>query len=249
MENTLKNKVVLITGGAKRIGATVVQQLHRLDMNIALHYRHSKTEAEQLQQQLQTQRPDSVLLLSADLRQLSKLPQLIQQIIDHYGRLDVLINNASSFYPTPLAHITEQQWEDIMTINLKVPLFLTQAALPYLTAAGGCIINLVDIHAYRPLKAHSLYSTSKAGLLMLTQTLAREVAPQVRVNAIAPGAILWPEHESLDEVSKQRLMTHIALKRLGDPLDIAQAVVFLIRDAPYMTGQVMTIDGGRSLNQ
>lgn len=243
-----REKVVLITGGVKRVGATIARHLHSLGMNLVLHYRHSEKAAHQLQTELQTQRPQSVLLLQADLLHTPKLTRMVQQIIEHYGRLDVLINNASTFYPTPIGQATENHWEDLIGTNVKVPFFLSQAAAPHLTAVQGCIINLVDIHADRPLKQHTIYSTAKAGLVMVTKSLARELGPQVRVNAIAPGAILWPEND-LDEVAKQRIISSIPLKRHGDPNDIARAVEFLIQDAGYITGHVITIDGGRSLNQ
>lgn len=247
-DNGLTQKVVLITGGVKRIGAAIARQLHATGMNLALHYRHSETAAHALQAELHDQRADSVLLLQADLLHMPKLTRMVQQIIDHYGRLDVLVNNASSFYPTPIGQIEENDWEDLLGTNLKVPLFLSQAAAPHLSSTQGCIINLVDIHAERPLKSHSVYSTAKAGLIMLTKALARELGPKVRVNAIAPGAILWPEND-MDEVTKQRIVSNIALKRHGDPIDIAKTVLFLVRDAEYITGQVITVDGGRTLSQ
>jgi len=245
----LTGKVVLITGGARRIGATVGRVLHELGMNLVIHYRHSEIDARALQAELQEKRENSVLLLQADLLHVAKLNRMVQQIIEHYGRLDVLINNASSFYPTPLGDVTEDQWDDLIGSNLKAPFFLAQAAAPHLTHAQGCIVNMVDIHATRPLKSHPVYSTAKAGLAMMTQALARELGPKVRVNGIAPGVILWPENEKLDEVSKQRVISNIALKRHGDPLDIARAIVFLIRDATYTTGQIIPVDGGRMLSQ
>jgi pteridine reductase len=245
----LTNKVVLITGGARRIGATVGRVLHALGMNLVIHYRHSEVEARALQDELQEKRDNSVLLLQADLLHVAKLTRMVQQIIEHYGQLDVLINNASSFYPTPLGETTEEQWEDLFGTNLKAPFFLAQAAAPHLSHSQGCIVNMIDIHAARPLKNHPVYSTAKAGLAMLTQALARELGPRVRVNGIAPGVILWPEHEKLDELSKQRVISNIVLKRHGDPLDIARAMVFLIRDATYTTGQIISVDGGRTLSQ
>ena len=246
--NDLTNKVIFITGGSRRIGASIVRQLHKVGMKIALHYRHSETNAHALQAELNNQRSGSVLLLQADLCQPAKLASMVQQIIEHYGRLDVLVNNASTFYPTPLTSVEEKDWDDLLGINLKAPFFLSQAAAPYLAETEGCIINLVDIHAERPLRLHPVYSVAKAGLAMLTKALARELGPKVRVNAIAPGAILWPENE-IDEVSKQRIISNVALKRHGSPQDIATAVLFLVRDAKYVTGQVLAIDGGRTLNQ
>lgn len=244
----LNNKVALITGGAKRIGAAIARHLHAVGMNLVIHYRHSDTMARALQEELNEQRSSSVLLLQADLLHVQKLTRMIQDTINHYGRLDVLINNASSFYPTPIGQGQEQEWDDLIGTNLKAPFFLSQIAAPHLATNHGCIINLVDIHAERPLKSYPIYSIAKAGLTMLTRSLARELGPSVRVNAIAPGTILWPEND-MDEVTKQRIISHIPLKRHGDPSDIAQAALFLIRDAEYMTGQVLTIDGGRTLNQ
>ncbi len=243
-----KDKVVLITGGVKRVGATIARHLHGLGMNLVLHYRHSEKAAHALQAELQTQRPQSVLLLQADLLHTPKLTRMVQQTIEHYGRLDVLINNASTFYPTPIGQATENDWDDLIGTNLKVPFFLSQAAAPHLAAVQGCIVNLVDIYADRPLKQHTIYSAAKTGLIMVTKSLAKELGPHVRVNAVAPGAILWPENE-MDEVAKQRIISTIPLKRQGDPIDIARAVYFLIQDAGYITGHVITVDGGRSLNQ
>jgi len=243
-----KDKVVLITGGVKRVGATIARHLHGLGMNLVLHYRHSEKAAHALQAELQTQRPQSVLLLQADLLHTPKLMRMVQQTIEHYGRLDVLINNASTFYPTPIGQATESNWDDLIGTNLKVPFFLSQAAAPHLAAVQGCIVNLVDIYADRPLKQHTIYSAAKTGLIMVTKSLAKELGPHVRVNAVAPGAILWPENE-MDEVAKQRIISSIPLKRQGDPTDIARAVYFLIQDAGYITGHVITVDGGRSLNQ
>lgn len=244
----LNNKVALITGGAKRIGAAIARHLHAAGMNLVIHYRHSDAVARTLQDELSKQRSNSVLLLQADLLYVQKLTRMIQDTINHYGRLDVLINNASSFYSTPIGQGQESEWEDLIGTNLKAPFFLSQIAAPHLVTHHGCIINLVDIHADRPLKSYPIYSIAKAGLTMLTKSLARELGPYVRVNAIAPGTILWPEND-MDEVTKQRIISHIPLKRHGDPSDIAQAVLFLIRDAEYMTGQILTIDGGRTLNQ
>jgi pteridine reductase len=247
-DNGLNHKVAFITGGVKRVGAAIARQLHAVGMNLVLHYHRSETAAHALQAELNNQRSESVLLLQADLGHTGKLLSMVRQIIDHYGRLDVLINNASSFYPTPIGKVGEKEWEDLLGTNLKAPFFLSQAAAPHLSENQGCIINLVDIHAERPLKKYSVYSTAKAGLVMLTKALARELGPKVRVNAIAPGAILWPNND-MDDVSKQRIISSIALKRHGDPSDIAQTVLFLVRDAGYITGQVISVDGGRTLNQ
>lgn len=248
-ETLVSTKVALITGGAKRIGATVARHLHAVGMNLVIHYHRSEREARALQEELHTQRPDSVLLVQTDLLSVAKLTRMMQQVISHYQRLDVLVNNASSFYPTPVGHITEEQWEDLIGTNLKIPLFLSQLAAPHLTETEGCIINLADIHAERPLKQHTVYSVAKAGLVMLTQSLARELGPAVRVNAIAPGVILWPESNQMDELAKQRIISHVPLRRSGSPDDIAKTIVFLVTQAPYITGQVISVDGGRTLVQ
>ena len=240
-------KVALITGGVKRIGATVARQLHQHGINLALHYRHSEKQALALQAELNTIRADSVLLLQAELQRFSKLSRLVEKTIAHYGRLDILVNNASSFFPTPLGQIGEETWDSLLGTNLKAPFFLSQAAVPHLQVTQGSIINIVDIYGKQPLKSYPIYSITKAGLIMLTQALAYELGPTIRVNGIAPGAILWPEEYEPDDVTKMRLISKTALKRLGDPQDIAKAVVFLAHDANYMTGQILTIDGGRTL--
>jgi pteridine reductase len=245
--HTPSGKIVLITGAAHRVGATIARHVHRLGMNVIVHYRNSRTAAEGLQSELQAQRPDSVHLIQGDLLDISSLGDLINAAYQWQGRLDVLVNNASSFYPTPVANANETQWDDLLGSNLKAPFFLAQAAAPYLRRQHGCIVNIVDIHAERPLKGYAIYSIAKAGLVMLTKALARELAPEIRVNAIAPGAILWPEHGASDKTRKH-IIAHTALKRQGDPHDVARAVAFLIREAEYMTGQILTIDGGRSLS-
>jgi pteridine reductase len=242
----LANKVVLITGAAHRIGATTARLLHAEGLNILLHYRHSRGAAESLQAELNAIRPDSVHLIQADLHDTAKLSNLIEQTIEIWGRLDVLINNASSFYATPVGSVTETQWDDLIGSNLKAPFFLSQAAAPYLRQQHGCIVSIVDIHAERPLKEFPVYSMAKAGLVMLTKSLACELGPEVRVNAVAPGAILWPEN--LGEHEKEKIISRTFLKRQGAPEDIARAILYLIRDAGYMSGQVLTVDGGRSLN-
>jgi pteridine reductase len=242
----LANKVVLITGAAHRIGATTARRLHAEGMNILLHYRHSREAAENLQTELNASRSDSVHLIQADLHDNANLPKLVEQAIHIWGRLDVLINNASSFYATPVGSVTEAHWEDLIGSNLKAPFFLSQAAAPYLRQQQGCIVSIVDIHAERPLKEFPVYSMAKAGLVMLTKSLACELGPEVRVNAVAPGAILWPEN--LEESEKAKIISRTFLKRQGEPDDIARAILYLIRDAGYMSGQVLTVDGGRSLN-
>jgi len=242
----LSNKVVLVTGAAHRIGATTARMLHAEGMNILLHYRNSRDAAESLQVELNAVRPDSVHLIQADLHDTARLPALVEQAIQIWGRLDVLINNASSFYATPVGAVTETQWDDLIGSNLKAPFFLSQAAAPYLRQQHGCIVSIVDIHAERPLKEFPVYSMAKAGLVMLTKSLACELGPEVRVNAVAPGAILWPEN--LGEQEKEKIISRTFLKRQGAPDDIARAILYLIRDAGYMSGQVLTVDGGRSLN-
>lgn len=239
-------RVALITGAAHRIGATTARLLHENGMNIVLHYRGSRDKAQALQTELNKVRDNSVILIQADLHNTSGLPALIEASIKTWGKLDVLINNASSFYPTPLGKATEEQWDDLVGSNLKAPFFLSQAAAPYLKKSKGCIINIVDIHAERPLKTFPIYSMAKAGLVMMTKSLAGELGPDIRVNAVAPGAILWPEN--LDEVAQQRIVSRTFLKRQGEPNDIAKTILFLIQNADYITGQIIAVDGGRSLN-
>lgn len=242
----LTNKVALITGAAHRLGATTACTLHAEGMNILLHYRNSREAAESLHKDLNNARPDSVSLLQADLHDTRILPGLIDDAAKVWGRLDVLINNASSFYPTPIGSVTEAQWDDLIGSNLKAPLFLSQAAAPHLRQHQGCIVSIVDIHAERPLKEFPVYSMAKAGLVMLTKSLACELGPEVRVNAVAPGAILWPEN--LGEAEKEKIISRTFLKRQGAPDDIAKAILYLVRDAGYVSGQILTVDGGRSLN-
>jgi len=243
----LTGKVILITGAAHRLGAQTARSLHALGANLVLHYHSSRTRALELQNELNAVRENSVVLVQANLLDYSKLPAIIKDAVAAWGKLDVLVNNASSFYPTPIGTVDDDQWDDLIGTNLKAPFFLSQAAAPHLQLQHGCIINIVDIHADRPLKRYPVYSMAKAGLAMLTKSLACELGPEVRVNGIAPGAILWPEIE-LDEVTKQRIISRTFLKRRGDPSNIAEAVVFLIRDAVYTTGHIINVDGGRSLN-
>ncbi len=238
--------VVLITGAAHRIGAATAKLLHQNGMNIVLHYRSSRQQAQALQEELNDIRENSVILIQADLHITNGLNALVEESIKAWGRLDVLINNASSFYPTKIGDATEEQWDDLIGSNLKAPFFLSQAAAPHLKKHNGCIINIVDIHAERPLKKFPIYSMAKAGLVMMTKSLAGELGPEVRVNAVAPGAILWPEN--LDEVAKQRIVSRTFLKRQGEPNDIAKTILYLARDAGYVTGQIIAVDGGRSLN-
>ncbi len=242
----LSNKVALITGAAHRIGATTARLLHAEGMNLVLHYRSSRDAAQKLQEQMLDKRPDSVILVQTDLHKLDNLPALVKEATDAWGRIDVLINNASSFYPTPVNKATEKDWDDLMGTNLKAPFFLSKAAAAQLKRNRGCIVNMVDIHADRPLKAYPIYSMAKAGLVMMTRALASELGPEVRVNGVAPGAIMWPEN--IDDITKQRIVSRTFLKRKGEPNDIARAILYLIRDAQYTSGQILTVDGGRSLN-
>ena len=246
--NTLVGKCALITGAAHRIGAAIARTLHREGMDLLLHYRSSGTAAQRLQAELQTERGDSVMLIQADLHDTAALPRLIEAAAEFRQRLDLLVNNASSFYPTPLAVADTAAWDDLISSNLKAPFFLCQSAAPLLQASGGCIINLVDIHAERPLKDHPIYSIAKAGNAMLVKSLARELGPDIRVNGVAPGAILWPE-QGLEEAARREILDRTALKRPGSPDDIARTVLFLVRDAPYITGQIIAVDGGRTLQQ
>lgn len=245
----LTGKTVLITGGARRVGATICRYFHQNGANIMLHYRSSQGEAHLLQSELNQKRPDSVTLIQADLLNLATIPNLVNETVRCYGQLDIVINNASSFFPTKIGEINEENWEDLMGSNLKAPLFLAQAAAPALKKTHGCIINITDIHAERPMKNYVVYSIAKAGLVGLTKTLARELAPEIRVNSVAPGPILWPEeNQHFDELSQQRIINHTLLKRVGTPEDIAETVYFLAAHSPYITGQNIAVDGGRSIN-
>ena len=249
MEQGMQGKVILVTGGAKRVGAAICRRLHAAGASIAIHYRSSDQEALALQQQLNDLRPKSATVFQADLLDLNALPQLVHKVVKKFGRLDALVNNASSFYATQLADINEPQWHDLLGTNLKAPLFLAQAAADELRRRHGCIVNITDIHAERPMHGHLLYSVAKAGLVALTKGLAQEMAPQVRVNAVAPGVIVWPENADwMDEEQRRKIIAHTLLKREGEPDDIARTVAFLIQDAPYITGQIISVDGGRSVN-
>lgn len=245
----MQGKVVLVTGGAKRVGAVICRRLHGAGAQLAVHYHRSAQEALALQIELNKVRPDSAAAFQADLLNLGELQRLVQAVIEKFGRLDALVNNASSFYATPLPQADEQQWHDLIGTNLKAPLFLAQAAATELRRRHGAIVNIADIHAERPLQGHLLYSVAKAGLVALTRALAQELAPQVRVNAISPGVIMWPESaEWQDEDQRRKIVAHTLLKRQGEPEDIARTVEFLMNDAPYITGQIIAVDGGRSIN-
>jgi pteridine reductase len=241
-----EHKVVLITGAAHRIGSVTARYLHEAGFNIILHYLSSRTPAQALQKELNGKRENSVVLVQADLLANNALTALVKEAYNAWQRLDVLINNASTFYRTPIGSANDQHWDDLFGTNVKAPFFLAQAAAPFLRKTHGCIINMVDIHARRPLKEYSIYSMAKAALETMTKALARELGPEIRVNGVAPGAILWPD--DLDEVTKQRIVSKTFLKRKGEPEDIAKAIRFIIEHAPYMTGQVLSIDGGRSLS-
>ncbi|HKE46037.1 MAG TPA: pteridine reductase [Steroidobacteraceae bacterium] len=242
----LSGKCVLVTGAARRIGAAIVQAMHAAGANVVIHHRGSAAEAAALGAALNEQRPRSALTVHAELTDLKALPQLVERARSAFGRLDVLVNNASSFYPTRVGQITPQQWDDLIGSNLRAPLFLSQLAAPELKRNHGLIINLIDIHALRPLRHHTVYSVAKAGLATLTRSLARELAPEVRVNGIAPGPVLWPDADIEPEV-KQEIMERTALKRMGTPEDVARAAIFFAQDAPYVTGQILAVDGGRSV--
>ena len=244
----LKAKVALITGSARRIGAEIARTLHTAGACVVIHYSTSVTAAEDLISELNAIRPGSCLGYQAELGSVESLRNMISEVILLTGGLDILVNNASSFHPTPMGSITEKDWEQLFDSNLKGPLFLSQAAAPYLKANKGCIINMVDIHAQRPLAKHSVYCAAKAGLVMLTQSLAQELGPEVRVNAVAPGIIIWPETDQ-NKATQQDLISRTALKREGMPAEVAQTVLFLAQSATYITGQVIAVDGGRTLNQ
>jgi len=239
-------KTALITGASRRIGAAIARRLHGAGMNILLHYRHSHAEAESLAQELNALRSDSVLTAQADLLVTENLANLLQVAIKAWGGLDILVNNASEFYSTPIGTIQASDWEKLMGSNLKAPLFLSQIAVPYLKKSSGTIINITDIHGEKPMRHHTVYSMAKAGLAALTRSLARELAPEVRVNAVAPGAILWPEQE-MGAAIKNIILERIPLGRQGRAEDIAETVLFLAQ-SPYITGQIIAVDGGRSLH-
>jgi pteridine reductase len=243
--NFVKSKTVLITGAAKRIGAAIAEYLHQAGMNIVIHHNTSEKEALELTEKLNQIRPDTATTIQADLEQHASCSKLIDNALSFKNGIDVLINNASAFYPTPVDTLNEEQWNEIININLKSPLFLSLLATDSLRKNNGCIINITDIHGNKPLKDHPVYSVSKAGLITLTQSLAKELAPDIRVNAISPGAITWPD--SMDEKLKKIILDHSALKKTGSMEDICKAALFLINDADYITGQTINIDGGRTL--
>lgn len=246
MSSPARAPVVLVTGAARRIGATIASTLHAAGYDIALHYRDSRDEAQALSAQLERARPDSTLLLQADLAEFDRIPELMAGCIGRFGRLDALVNNASGFAPTPIGTTTPAQWDAMFGSNARAPFFLAQAAAPHLQAARGAIVNLTDVYAERPLREHTVYCMAKAALLMMTRSLALELAPHVRVNAVAPGAILWPE-EGKEPVAKDAMLARTPLGRTGTPQEVAEAVRWLLQDASYSTGQVLHLDGGRLL--
>lgn len=249
MTLSLAGQAVLITGGARRVGAAICRRLHREGANLMVHYRSSSVDAERLRDEFVAVRSGSCALVQADLLNTCALPALVEETVARFGRLDVLINNAASFFPTPVGRITERAWDDLVGTILKAPLFLSQAAAPQLRQQRGAIVNIVDIHAERPMKDYVVYSTAKGGLAALTRSLARELGPEVRVNGVAPGAIAWPEDPAWsNNTERARILAQTSLNRIGDPDNVARAVQFLVADAPYVTGQIIAVDGGRSIS-
>lgn len=243
-----QSRVILITGAGRRIGAEIARVLHAAGMNVILHYHVSEQEARELCDALNHQRSNSAMMLCADLADRAALEPLIHDAAKIWGRLDALVNNASVFYQSHRDQVKSDEWDKLLNINLKAPFFLAQAARGYLAEQRGCIVNLIDIHSQRPMSDYSVYCISKAGLQMMTKALAREFAPTVRVNAVSPGQVLWPEAENeLSIEQQQKIMDRIPLKRQGTPQEIAKAVLFLIRDATYVTGHDLAVDGGRLL--
>ncbi len=239
--------VALVTGAAKRVGAVIAAVLHEAGYDLALHHRASAAAMAATVAPLEAARPGSVLVLQGELGDDAVPPRLVAETLSRFGRLDALVNNASAFYPTPLGQATPAMWDELFAANARAPFFLSQAAAPALRAAGGAIVNLGDIYGERPLKDHPVYCMAKAALLMLTQSLAKELGPEVRVNAVAPGAVMWPE-QGKPEAEKAAMLARTALQRAGDPADVAEAVRWLLMDARYSTGQVIRVDGGRMLS-
>jgi len=245
-EYGLTDKVVLVTGAARRIGAAIVTRLQQNGARVAIHYRGSATAADELAASLNEQRDDSAATFQANLVSDDDIPALLADVVAWGGRLDGLVNNASTFYPTPVGTITEEHWDDLVGSNFKAPLFLSQEAVPHLRKTRGSIVNIVDIHAQRPLRDHPVYGPAKAALGMLTRSLAKDLAPDIRVNGVSPGAILWPEDGMTDAV-QETILQQVPMKRAGAPEDVAGCVLYLIRDASYVTGQIIAVDGGRSI--
>jgi pteridine reductase len=245
-DGSLAGKTVLITGAARRVGATIARTLHGAGANLVIHYRKSARDAEALAAGLVAARPNSATIIQADLLDVAKLPTLVEAATGTFGRLDVLVNNASTFYPTKIGEITPAAWDDLMGTNLKVPLFLSQAAAPALRQSRGLILNIVDIHSLRPLRNYTVYCAAKAGLHMVTRSLAKELGPEIRVNGISPGPVLWPEGQG-DTKEREKIVERTILKRMGEPADIANTALFFAAHAPFITGQVLAVDGGRSV--
>ena len=247
VEYTLAGKVALITGAAKRIGEQIARTLHAEGAFVVIHYRDSSAEALALVSELNAQREKSSISYQAELGDVAALQDMVADVITVTGRLDVLVNDASGFYPTPIGEVKEDDWQQLLDSNLKGPLFLSQAATPHLKKTKGCIVNMVDIHADRPISNHSVYCAAKAGLVMLTKSLASDLGPEIRVNAVAAGAIIWPE--TMQSEQADEIVSRIALKRRGEPSDIADTVFFLVNQANYITGQIINVDGGRTIQQ
>ncbi|MDR3447151.1 MULTISPECIES: pteridine reductase [unclassified Dyella] len=239
--------VALITGAGKRVGAVIARTLHAAGYDLALHYRHSAAEAELLSASLERQRSDSTFTVQAELADLDVLPAMVQRVVDRFGRLDALVNNASAFYPTPVGTATPAQWNELFASNAQAPFFIAQAATPALREARGAIVNMVDIYAERPLANHPVYCMAKAALEAMTRSLALDLGPDVRVNGVAPGAVMWPsDGKPYDD--QQAMLARTPLRRAGSPEDVAGAVLWLLRDAPFVTGQIIRVDGGRTLS-
>ena len=238
--------VALVTGAARRVGATIARTLHAAGYDLALHYRHSAGDADALIAELERVRPGSTLGVQADLADLARLPALVDEVTARFGRLDALVNNASAFHPTPIGSATPAQWNELFASNAQAPFFLVQAACPALRESRGAVVNLVDIYAERALPEHPIYVMAKAALAAMTRTLAQDLAPQVRINGVAPGAVMWPA-EGKDYADREALLARTPLKRAGTPEDVASAVLWLLRDAPFVTGQIIRVDGGRTL--
>jgi len=239
--------VALITGAGRRVGAVIARTLHAAGYDLALHYRHSANDAQALADELERQRSDSTLLLQAELGELAALPGMIRRLLARYGRLDALVNNASAFFPTPLGSATPAQWNELFASNAQAPFFLSQAAIPALRESRGAIVNLVDIYAERPLAGHTLYGMAKAALAAMTRSLALELGPEIRVNGVAPGAVMWPS-DGKPHDDQQALLARTPLQRAGNPEDVAGTVLWLLRDTPFITGQIIRVDGGRTLS-
>ena len=244
-----QEKAVLVTGAARRIGATTARVLHAAGARVVLHCNRSRDEAERVAADLNGRRAGSAVIVQADLLDLAALPGLVEEATRAFGRLDGLVNNASSFYATPFGKIGEREWQDLIGTNLRAPLFLAQAAASRLRETKGAIVNIVDIHAERPLPDFLVYTVAKAGLAGLTRALAVELAPEVRVNGVAPGAILWPDAgKHYDAAERERTISTTPLARIGTPEDVAGAVKYLLLDAPFVTGQIVAVDGGRAIH-